>query len=616
MSLEQKVKNLPDGPGIYQYFDAHGKLLYVGKAKNLKNRVKSYFHFNPFRAASNLSLRIKKMITEATDLEYIVVKSEHDALLLENSLIKQLNPKYNILLRDDKTYPYIYIDKSQEYPRYDITRKIIDAKGIEYFGPYAVGARDILDSIYELCQLVQKKSCLKGGKLCLFYQIKKCLGPCELNVSKECYEEELQKAQRFLKDKNLLIKELHKKMAFYAEELRFEEAAELRDRIEKIERSSIKSDIDFASNENYDIFVVEEDEKKAVVVRGFMRGGKIVSSTSNSVTKKENFDAKELLHRSIMNFYAYARPPVVAPLLVNLELEESELLQEYLSREYGKKIRVSVPKRGSKKQLVDLALLNAKELLRQEKTQNNFDLLKEIKELFHLEHTPQRIECFDNSHLSGKATVGAMVVWEDGRFVKSDYRQYHLEAKDEYAQMKELLSRRTQSFDENSPPDLWVIDGGRTLLGLALDIIESVGANVDVIAIAKEKIDAKAHRAKGKAKDTIHMKEGMFRLKESDKRLLFVQRLRDEAHRFAIMFHKKTKLKLDQESELLKLQGISEAKIKKLIDYFGTFEAIRRASLEEISTIVNIKDAKIIKKTQDNLMVYKVREKYYNTDEE
>jgi excinuclease ABC subunit C len=242
-----------------------------------------------------------------------------------------------------------------------------------------------------------------------------------------------------------------------------------------------------------------------------------------------------------------------------------------------------------------LALLNAKEILRQDKTKQKSDIYHDIKELFNLEHTPKRIECFDNSHMMGQASVGAMIVWDEEKFEKSSYRHYHLEAKDEYAQMKEILTKRALKFESNPPPDLWVIDGGETLLKLALEVIRSSGANVDVIAIAKEKIDAKAHRAKGKANDIIHSKFGEYRLKQSDKRLHFIQRLRDEAHRFAITFHKKTKLKQDKESKLLSLNGISEAKIKKLLNYFGTFEAIKEASFDEISTILNTKDAKTIK---------------------
>ncbi|MDQ1338611.1 MAG: excinuclease subunit, partial [Campylobacterota bacterium] len=228
MNLEETIKQLPNSAGIYQYFDKNGHLLYIGKAKSLSKRVKSYFNFTPeLKPNSNLSLRITKMISETLSMNYIVVNSEHDALILENSLIKQLTPKYNILLRDDKTYPYIYIDNSQTYPRFEITRKIIKSPNIKYYGPYSVGARDILDSIYEICRLVQKKGSLKSKKLCLYYQIGKCLGPCELEVSEEAYKKELDTAKELIQNKKILIKKLEEKMLFYAENLRFEEAREI-----------------------------------------------------------------------------------------------------------------------------------------------------------------------------------------------------------------------------------------------------------------------------------------------------------------------------------------------------------------------------------------------------
>jgi len=596
MTLKETIEQLPSKPGIYQYFDKDGKLLYIGKAKNLKNRVKSYWLFSPqLRPNKKLSVRIVKMLEQTTALNYIVVNSEHDALILENSLIKQLNPKYNILLRDDKTYPYIYIDTAQEYPRFDITRKVLNSKSILYYGPYSVGARDILNSLYELSKLVQKKGCLQSKKLCLYHQIDKCLGPCELPVSKERYQEEVDKATKLIKNKKLLIKELEKKMAFYAQELRFEEAAELRDRIDKISRSQIKSEIDFATNENYDIFVIAHNEKKAAVVRIFMRHGKIISSTHDTLTITEGFDANELYSRALLDFYKETKPPIVAPILIAQDFEDKEMLKEHLSRVFEKNATITVPKRGKKKELIDLALLNAAELLKKEK-QTQEDILEEIQELCQLSKTPYRVEIFDNSHMAGMATVGAMVVYEKGKFDKKSYRTYHLQAKDEYAQMRETLSRRVASFEKNPPPDLWILDGGATLLKLALEIIDSTGTNLDIIAISKEKIDAKAHRAKGKAKDIIYTKEDVFRLKDSDKRLQWVQRLRDEAHRAAITFHKKTKLKLDQESKLLSLHGISAAKIQKLLKHFGTFEALKNVSEEDISELLNKKDAKTIKK--------------------
>jgi excinuclease ABC subunit C len=597
MKLLDSIQQLPHSPGVYQYFDEQNNLLYIGKAKNLSKRVKSYFNFTPdLKPNSNLSVRIEKMISQAHSLNYIVVNSEHDALILENSLIKQLSPKYNILLRDDKTYPYIFVDNSQKYPRFDITRKILNSSEISYFGPYSIGARDILDSIYEVCKLVQKKSCLSSKKLCLYYQINKCLGPCELPVSKERYDKELNLASELIQNKKMLIKLLNEKMSFYAEEMRFEEAAELRDRIQRIQKSQINSDIDFASLENYDIFAIQNSDKRAVVVRMFMRKGKIISSTHNFISINNGFDEEELYQRVLLDFYANEKPPIIAPILVAKKFEDIELIEEHLSSLFGKSANIKVPLRGDKKQLMELALLNARELLKQDKNKKTEDNLEEIQELFSLQKTPSRVEVFDNSHMSGVATVGAMIVYENAAFDKKSYRIYHLEAKDEYGQMREILTRRVESFSKNSPPDLWVLDGGATLLKLADDILTSNGIYIDLIGIAKEKVDAKAHRAKGSANDILHTREELFKLKNSDKRLQWIQKLRDEAHRSAITFHKKTKLQLDQESNLLSLHGISMAKIKKLLSHFGTFECVKNASLEDISSVLNTKDANVIKK--------------------
>ena len=596
MTLEQTIKQLPSSAGIYQYFDKNENLLYVGKAKNLSNRVKSYFNFTPELKANNkLSLRITKMINQAVSLNYIVVNSEHDALILENSLIKQLNPKYNILLRDDKTYPYIYIDNSLKYPRFEITRKVLKSKNIKYYGPYSIGARDILDSVYELCKLVQKKGSLKNKKKCLYHQIKKCLAPCEINISEKVYKQEVELAKNLIENKKLLLNKLEDKMTFYAEELRFEEASELRDRCERISRSEIKSEIDFANNDNYDIFVISHSQKRAVVVRIFMRNGKIISSSHEYIHLNEGFDINELYQRVLLEFYKDGKPPIIAPILIAHEFEDIKILQEHLSKIFEKKASIKVPLRGDKKHLIDLALINAKELLKKDKSTNNYALLNDLQELLELQRLPNRVEVFDNSHISGVATVGAMAVYENMQFDKQSYRVYHLNAKDEYAQMRETLTRRVESFSKSSPPDLWVIDGGATLLKLALEILKSNGIYLDVIAISKEKIDAKTHRAKGKANDILYTKTNIYRLKNSDKRLQWTQNLRDEAHRCAITFHKKTKLKMDNESQLLTLKGISQAKIIKLLNHFTTFSELKKISLEEITTVLNAKDAQIIK---------------------
>ncbi|MDH1976290.1 excinuclease ABC subunit UvrC [Aliarcobacter butzleri] len=607
MNLQEKLQQLPNDAGVYQYFDKNGHLLYIGKAKILKNRVKSYFKFTPkLQPADKLSPRIYKMISEVESCEWIVVPNEHDALILENSLIKQLKPKYNILLRDDKTYPYIFVDFDEDFPRLDITRRIQKSKSIKYFGPYSTGARDMLDSIYEIVPLVQKKSCVKGKKACLFHQIQKCLAPCENKISKEEYAKIVENALEYIYNKTKLISKLNEKMIQYSNDFRFEEAMTLRDRIKTIEKSQIKSGIDLATNEDIDIFAINANNKKAVIVRMFLRDGKLTSS-SHDFLKIDNFDEEfefdyqEAYERAIINYYDNEIPLLPKEILIAHELEITNELEEFLHTRFNKKIKLINPKKDKKREIVNIALNNCDELLRIENSKNQTSIYEELKELFNLQTLPYLIESFDNSHMMGQATVGAMIVWNENlnAFDKKAFRHYNLESKDEYSQMKEMLIRRVESFEKNPAPDLWIIDGGETLLKLAFDIVQSVGVNLDVIAIAKEKIDAKAHRAKGAAKDIIHYKTKngefkSFNLLTSDKRLQFVQRQRDEAHRFAITFHKKQKRAQDKQISLLQIKGIGEAKIKKLLLYFGEFEKIRKASFDELKTVLNEKDASTI----------------------
>ena len=587
--LLNKLKNLPNDSGVYQYFDVHGKLLYVGKAKNLKNRVKSYFSFTPtLRPAPKLSPRITKMLYEVASLEYIIVDNEHDALILENSLIKQLKPKYNILLRDDKTYPYIYIDYDEPFPRFEITRKVVKGN-VEYFGPFSSGARDLLDSVYEALPLVQKKSCVKGGKACLFYQIKKCHAPCEGKITREEYDTIIAGAKELIVNKNKIIKLLTEKMATLAEDLRFEEAGKIRDKINTITKSNITSAIDLAKDSDLDIFALAHNEQKAIMVMMFTRGGRIISSDYVSFKVGESFDVSEAYKRAIINYYNHdiLLPP--KSILLADEIEESEELTEFINEKFQRKIELTTPKIGIKRKITAVATKNAEELLKTSASPNTI-LLSQIQELFNLSNLPTKIEIFDNSQMMGQATVGAMVVWEES-WVKSEYRHYNLESKDDYSQMQEMLTHRAMSFEKVSPPELWILDGGKALLDLAKDIIASSGANVDVIAIAKEKVDAKAYRAKGGAKDTIYYDDKKINLSTDDKRLQLIQRLRDEAHRFVIEYHRKTKRKEDKSISLLNIHGVGEGKIKKLLNYFGTFEKIKQANINELSNIINPKDA-------------------------
>ena len=605
-SLEQKLsplndtlleilKKLPSQSGVYHYFDSEGRLLYVGKAKNLKNRVKSYFRFTPkLSVAPNLSARITQMVSQIAFMRYIVVENENDALILENSFIKQLKPKYNILLRDDKTYPYLCVDMSVDFPRIVLTRKILKSPNIRYFGPYSSGARDLLDSLYEVFTLAQKESCLKGKKACLFYQIKRCLAPCEGKVSKEAYQEILQKALECIHNPKKILSILEKKMEFLSENLRFEEAMVLRDRISKIKQINPLSSVDFARVEDLDIFALESEGNRGVLVKFFVREGRVVSSASNVIKSQYEINFEEVYTQSLINYYSNTLPIKPKQVLIPYDFgEKREELEAFLVKQLGKKIPIHFPKSGDKKKLCDLALQNARETLKINAT-NEEALLLALKELFSLQSIPYKIEIFDTSHHRGKQCVGAMVVYEEG-FIKESYRHYLLEGSDEYSQMREMLERRIADFSTDSPPDLWVLDGGIGQINLAKDLLSSAGVNLEVIGIAKEKLDAKAHRAKGRALDILRdEKKQEYRLSSSDKRLQFLQKLRDEAHRFAITFHQKQKQKTMQQSKILEIKGIGKATQKRLLSYFGSFEAIKEASLEELEKVLSKNLAKSV----------------------
>jgi len=592
--MQQTIKNLPNSAGVYQYFDTKGKLLYVGKAKNLKNRVKSYWRFTPtFQPNPTQSPRIVKMLHEAKSLEYIVVETEEDALILENTLIKQLNPKYNILLRDDKTYPYIYIDESQPFPRFEITRRVVKGRNITYYGPFPTGGRALLDALYEVYPLVQKKSCLNEKKACLFYQIKKCLAPCEGKVTPQAYATLIQEAKHAIVKRTPLTEKLEEKMLSLAIQERFEEAASMRDSIEAIKSLTLSSNIDLANSLNLDIFAIQNGDSRGVIVKMFMRGGKIISSSYSYFRQTHIYDENEAYKQALLEFYSIDTPHIAKQIVVAHPFEDATQVATTLSTRFEKKIEILNPQRGAKAKLTALALQNCQELLRKPHEANHIE--ERIADLFSLGSIPYRVETFDNSHMMGVATVGGMVVWHENRWEKSSYRRYELHARDEYGQMREMLSRRIEKFTTSPAPDLWILDGGEANLNLAISLLKEARVNLDVIAIAKEKLDAKAHRAKGAAKDIVYTTQGVFELKPNDKRLHWVQRQRDEAHRYAITYHQNKKRKEDTQTSLLNKKGIGPATLKKLLNYFGTFDAIYQASFEEIAKVSNKKIASILK---------------------
>ena len=595
--LIDELKSLPNSPGVYQYFDKNSKLLYVGKAKNLKNRVKSYFNADA-TPNSNLSPRITKMISEAVHIEWITTQSEQDALILENSFIKQLNPKYNILLRDDKTYPYICLDLNSDFPRFEITRKVLKGSNIKYFGPFFKGANEILEALYTEFKLVQKRSCLKEKKGCLFHQIGRCYAPCLGLIDKNNYAKIIEEAIKKIKNPQLLIPNLEKIMLSLAQNENYEEAAKIRDQIKAINDTRVKIQIDLAKLEDFEVISVNSSLGFVCGVRFSIKDGKVCSSTHIIKPAKDMVESDlEAVYRvMILDAFGIDQPINSTKIYTYINLEDSKILADILNSRHNKKFQIIQPKIGEKKELVNIAYQNAFELIKKHIKTNDYTLARDIQESFGLNNLPLKIEIFDNSHLFGAAPVGAMVVWENGEFNKAKYHHMHLNSINDYDQMSQVLTHRAKSFEKTAPPDLWIIDGGGALLNLAEDIIKSSGANVDIIAISKEKIDAKANRAKGKANDKIYTNIGKFSLNSNDTKLQFIQRLRDEAHRFAISFHQKSRQKSDLQSSQLSALGISKGSIIKLINYFGSFENIQKASFDEIKKVTNkIVATKIIK---------------------
>ncbi|MCZ6103270.1 MAG: excinuclease ABC subunit UvrC [Campylobacter ureolyticus] len=598
--LINDIKSLPNLPGVYEYFDENAKLLYVGKAKNLKKRVRSYFSFTPNLAPNpRVSLRIQKMINESIHLKYIVTKSEADALILENSFIKQLNPKYNILLRDDKTYPYIYIDLNENFPRFNITRKVIKGSNIKYFGPYFKGSREILETLYMKFKLVQKNGCLKNKKACLFYQINRCLAPCEEKITKKEYDSIIKDALYALKNPTSMVEYLKELMLKYSLNENYEEAANLRDKIEMLKESDQKIEVDLARLEDFEVFAINSFQSFACAVRLSIRDGKITNSNSKIINLKnfenlEKSEIDEIYKQTLLDAFPTGSPVAVSKIYVNDDFLDIDLVGEILEARHSKKFEIIVPKIGEKRKICNIAHQNAKINIQKHLKAYDFEFLNTIKKYFGFTNLPINIEAYDNSHMFGSAVVGAMIAYNEDGFNKQNYRHAHLKSNNDYDQMKEYLTMRVNRFDKLNPPDLWVIDGGVALLNLADEILKSVGANVDIIAISKEKVDAKAYRSKGAAKDKLYTKNGEFLLPPSDKKLQFFQKLRDEAHRFAISFHQKTKRKNDlQKSNLIK-SGLSEGKIKKLLDYFGSFEKIYDSNFDEISNLIGKTAAKKI----------------------
>lgn len=574
---------IPEKPGCYQYFDEKGTIIYVGKAKNLKRRVSSYFN------KEHDSNKTRVLVKQIRDIKYIVVNTEEDALLLENNLIKQYRPRYNVLLKDDKTYPSIVV-KNEYFPRVYQTRNIV-RDGSQYYGPYpsVFTARVMLQMLKELypirtCKYPLTPEAIVRGqfKVCLEYHIKRCKGPCEGLQSLEEYQQNMAEVKEILKGNiSQISKHLYEQMQTLAAELRFEEAQAIKEKYEVIENYRSKSTVVPPLLHNIDVFSLIEDEHSAYVNYLHIGNGAIVQAYTFEYKKRLDETKEELLGLGIVEmrarFKSTARE-IIVPFELDLPLANVSLV---------------VPQRGDKKKLLDLSEMNAKQfkidkLKKAEKLnpeQRTTRLLKEIQETLHLDRLPVQIECFDNSNIQGSDPVAACVVFKMGKPSKADYRKYNIRTvvgPDDYASMKEVVRRRYQrAIEEQTPlPDLIITDGGKGQMEVVRSVVEDeLGLRIPIAGLAKDGHHRTAELLFGFPPEPIGMRmdSPLFHL---------LTRMQDEVHRFAITFHKDKRSKGQVKSELDAIKGIGEKTKVVLLRRFKSLKRIREASFDELKAVI------------------------------
>jgi len=576
--LQEKLQLLPDKPGVYLMKDTQGRIIYVGKAVNLKNRVRSYF-----QSSRNHPPKVQALVVRINDLEYIVTASEIEALILECNLIKKHRPKYNISLRDDKSYPYIKVTCQEEYPRVFATRKV-QKDGARYFGPYT-SAGAVHETLRLLKKLFPLRSCrsLDAPRPCLEHHIKRCLAPCTGQVDTRDYAEMIKAVCLFLEGRSAaLAQNLQKRMAEAAENLQFELAAKLRDQLAAIEKITEKQNIVTGSGDQDAIGLARSALGTCVQVF-FIRSGKMVGRDHFLLSGSEDEADEAVLAAFIKQYYNQATF-IPREIMLPFTLAEQDLLAAWLTGIKGSKVVVETPKRGTKRDIVNMASGNAAIVLEEQATRlktRNDQTLGAVAELgwyLGLAQPPNRMECFDISHIQGAETVASMVVFEDGVPKKEDYRRYKLttvEGKpDDFRSMQEVVGRRYREA-AGQLPDLIIIDGGKGQLNAALEIIRGAGlTDVPVIGLAKE---FEHVFQPGESQPLI--------LPRHSQALYLIQRIRDEAHRFAVTYHRKLRSKRNMVSVLDHVPGIGAKRRKALWDAFGSLNRIKEAAVEELQAV-------------------------------
>jgi excinuclease ABC subunit C len=583
MELRDKVAQIPFAPGVYLYKDAAGKVIYVGKAKSLRNRVRSYFLEDKLA-----DVKTGTLISEARDIDYILVDNEKEALALENNLIKQYKPRFNILLRDDKTYPYIKLTH-EKYPRVYVTRRL-RKDGATYFGPYfpANLAHRLVHFIHRHFLVPSCKIDLTRfhPKPCLQYHIHRCLGPCVQGLTTdEAYDTAVHSVRQFLEGRHSdLARDLRARMATASDEMRFEEAASLRDLLSTVEEIEQRQKMAAAKDDDIDIFGAYAEPPMVALNLFHLRHGQIVDRREFFWEDQESFDEPEFFSSLLLQIYI-DQQHIPAEIHVPVEFEDREVMEELLSEKRGRKVEIRTPQRGQKKALMDLVQTNAKHSF-----DSRFRVLKPsskaiqeaLQETLSLPAPPARIECFDISHIQGTDKVASMVVWEDGKMKKSDYRKFIIKTvigNDDFASMREVVTRRYSRLkEERTPmPGLVLIDGGLGQLHAAAEALEAIGLiDQPLASIAKRE-------------EIIYVygqEDEPYALDRFSPILHLVQSIRDEAHRFAVTFHRSRRNSRQLTSELDAIPGVGEITVRKLLKEFGSSELVRSASEDQLAAIV------------------------------
>ncbi|RHV45472.1 MULTISPECIES: excinuclease ABC subunit UvrC [unclassified Bacillota] len=603
--IEEELKKLPGKPGVYIMHDAEDTIIYIGKAISLKNRVRQYF-----QSSRNLGIKKEQMVEQIARFEYIVTDSELEALVLECNLIKEHRPKYNTMLKDDKTYPFIKVTLQEEYPRIQIVRQMKKDKA-KYYGPYTSGlaVKEVVELVTKLYRL---RTCnrnlpkdIKKERPCLYYQIHQCEAPCQGYISKEEYHKKVEELISFLNGNHKeILKELEQKMLSASEELRFEDAAQYRDLIESVKKIAERQKITDQHGEDKDVIAVAQENDDVVAQVFFIRGGKMIGR-DHFFLHTAGEEKAAVLSSFIKQFYA-GTAMIPKEIMIESEIEDRVIIEAWLSNRRGTKVQIHVPKKGTKEKLVELAKNNARLVLEKDKERlkreegRTIGAVKEISKLLNLSST-QRMEAYDISNISGFLSVGSMVVYENGKPKRSDYRKFRIktvEGSNDYASMEEVLTRRfehgmeekQQQEEKNQEeqygsftkfPDLILMDGGKGQVHSALSVLEKLKLEIPVCGMVKDD----KHRTRG-----LYYQNQEIPIEKDSEAFRLITRIQDEAHRFAIEYHRSLRSKNQIHSVLDEIEGIGPARRKALMKHFMGVEKIKEATVEELAEVSSMNE--------------------------